>query len=299
MAARMRKPRFCSDDASTGCGSPVFNGRKKQGALNLQCLQLLDKQGSIVDRDERDRFAGFLEESVRVREMEKQRSAVRDRSDIISMIVAAHQAEECDEAIWRSFLATHFGRASASHNIENQIESSSNLLCGFGVEPKWTWNEVQKNRKLFRDWLYDHQDELRSLSFGNHRKYESKKADSLWNVIESFIDLADEYGGPMGIFMLDAEGDDPFHTLYRRLSKLHRFGRTGRFDFLVLLMDLKLIPAEPKSCYLQGATGPKQGAIRLWGERPIGELEWLATEIAVECGVSPIVVEDALCNWQK
>jgi len=215
--------------------------------------------------------------------------------DIISLICAARDEGDLDEAIWRSFLAAHFGRPSA----RPRVESASMLLCGFGTTPKWKWKQVQRNWKSLRDWLYDHADDLQSLSFGNHRKYESPKPDLLWEVIESFIDLADEYGGPMAIFTLKGDEDDPFHTLYRRLSKLHRFGRTGRFDFLVKLLDLGLITAEPKSCYMRGATGPKQGAVRLWGKRGVRELERLAAEISVKCGVSPVVVEDALCNWQK
>jgi len=78
-----------------------------------------------------------------------------------------------------------------------------------------------------------------------------------------------------------------------------RFGRTGRFDFLALLLDLQLVSAEPASCYLRGSTGPLQGARKLWGKRPVSQLDYLAADLAQRLGISPIVLEDALCNWQK
>ena len=240
MPTRKRKPRFCTEEADSGCGAGASTDRKKKSTRSRKINRVLDGQNVIVDQDEQDRFVEFLERSVRQREVVLQLWARLPDNDIISLICAARDADDLDEAIWRSFLAAHFGRPSARPKKKNQVESASMLLCGFGATPKWTWNKVQKNWKSLRDWLYDHEDDLQSLSFGNHRKYDSQKPDLLWEVIESFIYLADE--------------DDPFHTLYRRSSKLHRFGRTGRFDFLVMLLDLGLITAEPKSCYLRGAT---------------------------------------------
>ena len=95
------------------------------------------------------------------------------------------------------------------------------------------------------------------------------------------------------------EPSDEFDILYRRLRPLKQFGRTGCFDFLVLLLDLGLISAKPKSCYLRGATGPLQGAKLLWGERLPREIDEMAAELSEWLDVSPIVMEDALCNWQK
>ncbi len=104
----------------------------------------------------------------------------------------------------------------------------------------------------------------------------------------------------MGLITVDEdESCDEFDILYRRLRSVTRFGRTGRFDFLVLLLDLDLISAEPRSCYLRGATGPLQGAKLLWGERLPKELDEMAAELSERLDVAPIVMEDALCNWQK
>ncbi len=64
-------------------------------------------------------------------------------------------------------------------------------------------------------------------------------------------------------------------------------------------INLDLILAEPRSCYLRDATGPLQGAKLLWGERLPKELDEMAAELSEWLDVSPIVMEDALCNWKK
>ena len=93
---------------------------------------------------------------------------------------------------------------------------------------------------------------------------------------------------------------DRFDLLYWRLrDTLFRFGRTGVFDFLSLLVDLGLLDAVAGSCYLSGATGPLKGARMVWGRRPVAELDALAANLARELEVPPQCVEDALCNWQK
>ena len=299
MTARKRKPRLCSPVDEPGCGKPA-PAPKKKAVNNRKIYRLLDEQGAVVASDERKRFVDILNRSIRHRKVVSQRwSKYRLKDDdIIRLIQTARDAGDLDESIWRSFLAAHFGRPSANAAIENQLESASLLFCGFGSEPKWTWNKVSARPKTFRNWMYDHVDDLESLSFGNHRKYESQQPDLLWEVIESFIDLAKEFGGP-GALAVVADDDDSFHILYRRLAPLHRFGRTARFDFLVMLLDLNLISAEPKSSYLRGATGPLSGAERLWGKLGTGELDRLAAELAEELNVSPVVMEDTLCNWQK
>ena len=67
-----------------------------------------------------------------------------------------------------------------------------------------------------------------------------------------------------------------------------------------MLNDLKLIEVTPSSCHLVGATGPLEGARRLWGpEKRPSELQRIADVLAVSLDVSPEVMEDTLCNWQK
>jgi hypothetical protein len=249
---------------------------------------------------ERRRFVKTLQRAIRNREVVSRAWAkITGRNDdIIALIRAAQTSGDIDEAIWRCFLAAHFGRPSARG--ERQIQSASRFLCAFRRTPFWTWKRVSKNQEALREWLFDIADELETLMYGNHRKYESQKPKHIRSVIESFINLAIDYGSPTDLIAIDVdEIDDGFDLLYRRLRPVKRFGRTGRFDFLVLLLDLGFISAEPSRPYLRGSTGPLAGAKLLWGEQSPKTLDDLAADVSAQLGVSPIVMEDALCNWQK
>jgi hypothetical protein len=286
----------------SGCGpASTPNSRHEIGkefANNVR--RVLQDQHVVVSFNEREQFIDQLSRSVRQRRVVAHRwSKNRQSDDIIGLIQKARDSGDSDEAVWRSFLAAHFGRASAK---DEKSGSASAFLCAFGAEPFWTCKRVSKAPGVLRRWLSDHAVDLKSLSFGNHRKYESKRPKAIWSVVESFLTLAEEYGGPQELFTIDGKESDAakcFDLLYRRLQPLRQFGRTGRFDFLSLLIELKLVVAEPGSCYLEGATGPLQGAKRLWGKRSIGQLEQLAADLAERVSVSPMALEDALCNWQK
>jgi len=263
-------------------------------------LSLLKDQRAVASFEEQGRLIDHLSRALRQRKAAAHLwSKNRRADDIIGLIQVARDSGDLDEAVWRCFLAAHFGRASAD---TEHTHSASDFLCAFGGEPYWTWQRVCNAPESLRTWLSSHALELQSLSYGNHRKYESKQPRDIWAVVESFLTLAQESGGPMKLFTVDM-GDraatQQFDVLYHRLSPLRRFGRTGRFDFLALMIDLRLMSAEPVTCYLRGATGPLKGARRLWGERRIAVLEELAAELAERLGVSPMAVEDALCNWQK
>lgn len=90
---------------------------------------------------------------------------------------------------------------------------------------------MSRDPDALREWL-SQCDDLESLRYGSHRKYESQKPELIWSVIESFILLVDEFDTPTRLFSVGAdEADDGFDCLYRRLRPVLRFGRTGRFDF--------------------------------------------------------------------
>ena len=226
-------------------------------AFYREARRILEDQHVVASVEEQERLIDQLSES------ERRRKAVaylwsknRKADDIIGLIQVARDSGDMDEAVWRSFLAAHFGRASTE---PPQIHSASQLLCAFGTDPVWTWQRVSSKPLAFRKWLADHGSDLQTLTFGNHRKYESKQPDHIWAVVDSFLDLARKFGSPTGLVTIDpiepSATDARFDLLYRRLSALWHFGRTGRFDFLVLLIDLGLISAEPTSCYLQGERG--------------------------------------------
>ncbi len=81
------------------------------------------------------------------------------------------------------------------------------------------------------------------------------------------------------------------------------FGRTARFDYLCMLGKLGLAAIEPGSTYMDGATGPFDGAKLLFGNEAKGmtrrELDALLIDLGAALNVGMQVIEDALCNWQK
>lgn len=222
--------------------------------------------------------------------------------DIIRWIALAREAGDPDEAIWRGLLAGHFGRPSANPSHPSEVESAGRFLCGFTEEPMWTWNAVSSDFGRLTRWLGNHQTDLTTLNFGNHRKYESKQPAELGRVISGLVAWVHRTGGaPAAALGTDrvAETDDEFARLFGSLSQVYRFGRTGSFDTLVLLADMGLFPARPRSCYLQRPTGPLRGASELFGQRPPRELERMADNLA-RCMSLPFeVTEDMLCNFQK
>ncbi len=227
-----------------------------EAAFSKKVRHVLLSQGIAVSLMEQDEFIERLSFSVRHRKSAPRiLSTNRNSDDVIGLIQIARDSGDLDEAVWRTFLAAHFGRDSAEPTKPNQLFSALRLLCGFGSSPVWTWQHVSANSPPFRRWLVDHSVDLKMLAFGNHRKYESNTPAAIWKVIYSFITLAQEFGGPLDLVSIgpaeSADSDGQFDHLYRRLSPIWHFGRTGRFDFLVLLNDLKLISIQPSSCYLR------------------------------------------------
>jgi hypothetical protein len=285
----------------SGCGAtePESNSVKEDESLKKDVVAALATQGIKLGPASLNHFLHHLSRSTRNRKaVSKKLSRMRDQQDIIWLIRKERDAGNLDEAVWRAFLATHFGRTSSQD--KDRIYSATKLLCSFGEKPFWTWKRIRRHNDAFRDWLRTERHKLATLKFGNHRKYESPKPNSIYQTVDSFVQLALEFKSPAGLLNVDDDAGDEFDVLYRRFRPIWRFGRTGKFDFLELLYDLKLIKHTANKCYLRGATGPRIGAKQLWGESvSIGMLEQRAIELADMLGVSKFVMEDCLCNWQK
>jgi hypothetical protein len=289
------------DRARGGCGkiseteSTVSTAqRAARGAQFSEVLARLGLRG-----DDLKSFVSWLEVAIAVKADRRKRHV--DAGDILTLIEEARDAKDLDEAVWRAFLAAHFGRTSIARG---ERDSAFELLCGFTKKPLWTWSLVFRERGSLRAWLGSHRQEIEQLTFGNHRKRRSKfTVAKLWAVLESFLDAVERAGGSPAKWMAtgpDAKTDqDRFHKLYCRVVGLLDFGRLGAYDFVELLSDLGIASAEPGTCYLQGATGPLAGARRIWPGRPPHELDQLAAQLARDLEVSPAILEDALCNWQK
>jgi hypothetical protein len=222
------------------------------------------------------------------------------KSDILFWISEAYQKMEVDEALWRSFLAAHFGRVSLDPS--EKAQSAGEFLCAFGACPYWTWVRVSSDTDSFRSSLIKNGERLKALSFGNHRKYEAKKPLIFYRVITSFLDWVKDNGGtPESAFQRNSRGgpEANFDTLYYSLKSVFRFGRTCAFDLLCMLGNMGILPVRAGSCYLPGSTGPLSGARKLWGRRRPKELGRLSDLTAQALGIPFEVFEDALCMWQK
>lgn len=258
--------------------------------------------GQLLDSVNRIDFIDFL--ATRNRPMHADRcnpnSAIFDphRAAIIQ-----RQAGNVDEAFWLTFLAVHFGK-----NLRSKWELPRAVYGGLGTQV-WTWAETTSKRRQFRTWVTANADALKETgSFGNHRKYESVK--EIADVVESYI----EWVGPSMSHLTNintaiaAVGNDPrdlFDELYRTM-KVKQFGRTGKFDYLTMVGKLRLVRIEPKSTYMNGATGPYDGGNLLFtGEIDGGlsrkllsdKLGLLEAHLGLYYGMQ--ILEDSLCNWQK
>lgn len=222
------------------------------------------------------------------------------KTDILFWLAKANRSMDFDEALWRGFLAGHFGRTSTES--PETLQSAAKILCAFGAEPYWTWKRVCFEHGSLRIWLMENSKNLKSLSFGNHRKYESHKPLILHNVIASFCRwVVDNGGTPARAFGTSMNGnyEASFDRLYSSLRHVFRLGRTGAFDLLCLLGNMGILAVRPGSCYLRGSTGPLKGARKLWGQRAPAELSELADATARALKIRFDIFEDALCMWQK
>jgi hypothetical protein len=211
-----------------------------------------------------------------------------------------------DEAFWLVFLATHFGK-----HPKQGWRLVRNVYGALGGQP-WTWALVSTNIQGFRNWLAHHAGELETSRFSNHRKYQSLDAFSKAGtgaVIASYVSwIAPPRTHQDMIRQIHLKiGQDPravFDSLFESMDAVMGFGRLGKFDFLTMLGKLGIAPVEPGSAYLNGATGPIDGARLLFtGDAKakisarILDRSLIKLDAALAVGMQ--VLEDSLCNWQK
>lgn len=209
-----------------------------------------------------------------------------------------------DEAFWLAFLATHCGK-----NMRSKWGLPATIYGQLDGSTYWTWDEVLNNRAQFRNWLINNADVIkRGGKFGNHRKYESLKPSRIAEPFDSYINWIMTYGDHITTFDQSTSGcstpSEAFKAMYRSMTVVRRFGRTGKFDFLSMVGKLGLYTIEPDSTYLMEATGPIFGARILFGasgttsKRDYEQmLDSLGTHLSLPFGMQ--VLEDAICNWQK
>lgn len=220
------------------------------------------------------------------------------------------KAGAVDDACWMVFLYVHFGKHRAGG-----WRYASNVFGKLGQGGAWDWAAISRDVPAFRNWLDQNQVELRRRDipggFGNHRKYESLAGWSpagTGEVVASYVALVLGHGGHAALLASIKSGrtpEDAFEALYTELRRVHRFGRTAAFDYSMLLSKLAIAEVRPGHSYLEGATGPLNGARALFGtdahghHRSAKELRPHVARLQEALGVSFDVIEDALCNWQK
>lgn len=221
-----------------------------------------------------------------------------------------HRNGQLDEAIWLTFVLTHFGK-----HAEDEWKLAENVYGSFGKGPIWTFAEYSNNAKEFENMLVEHHDMLAqpnlSGRFSNHRKFESKKPEAIATTFRTFHEWQTEFGGFRERIVtthgqVGQEAHATFDALYRSMGNISRFGkgRLGRFDFLTMLGKLQFAPIVPGSVYLDKASGPLDGARLLIFDDRRHSITGRALEHRIDIlddilQVGKQVIEDSLCNWQK
>ncbi|KAA6405107.1 hypothetical protein DPQ22_06000 [Candidatus Tokpelaia sp.] len=224
--------------------------------------------------------------------------------DPLKAAVMQNRLGNIDEACWLVFLATHFGK-----HAKNGWSLAKKVYSGGNAGHLWDWQTISANPEVFHDWLLNNQAYLSGEKFSNHRKYESLNPNSnrgTAEVFRTYVDWVQSLGGWQA-FLARNHNKNPrelFRYLYQDMRKVMGFGRLGRFDYLTMLGKLGIIPIEPDSAYLQGATGPLKGARLLFdnnrdSSRSAKDLDSDLLELDKYLNVGMQVSEDSLCNWQK
>lgn len=226
--------------------------------------------------------------------------------DPVRGAIYLHRSGQLDEAVWLTFILTHFGK----HAVD-EWEFAENVYGSFDAGPVWTFSNYGADPTAFESMLAANAGKLASGRFSSHRKFQSKKPGAVARTFRTYYVWQTEFGGfrDRMIATHASVGQEPraaFDALYKSMTGVFGFGggRLGRFDFLTMLGKLQLAPIAPGSVYLDKATGPLAGAgLLFFGDRD-HHITGRALEPRVDAldeilGVGKQVIEDSLCNWQK
>ena len=230
--------------------------------------------------------------------------------DPIRAAVLYRDCGEYDEAFWLVFLFVHFGKFRGEWNYIRDIYGA------LGGAQIWSWTGVSQNLEAFTAWMETHENEIRNgagpRGFGNHRKYETLRADAQRSpgaVVQSYVNWVAPPRTHIELFetsrsIPDNDSHSRFHALYKSMDSVLSFGRTAKFDYLTMIGKLNLFDISPGSTYMSNSTGPISGA-KLFIHNDVNyrvrvqELEEMLSDLDDILNVGKQVLEDALCNWQK
>ena len=277
----------------------------------LPGIQSLERRFSLIEQlVESDRRNRYVRHIVNADLSPSRSDPLSGKFDPLKAAVLLRRSGETDEAFWMLFLFVHFGKHRATG-----WRYAASVYGKLGAGDRWDWASVCHDVLGFREWMEDNAEALKGPNgphgFGNHRKYESLSGRSNTGtgaVVASYV----EWIGPTLTHAsrfgtaTDPAGSDAtvaFHTLYRSMGSIQRFGRTARFDYLSMAGKLGLAGIRPGRAYLIGLTGPLSGARLLFAAAPGDESAAALDERLIELGhylnLGFDTLEDALCNWQK
>ena len=234
-----------------------------------------------------------------------------ERFDPIKAAIIQQRQGRIDEAFWLVFLSVHFGK-----NYRAGWRYVREVYGRLGDAGRWDWPSISSHTSAFRQWLAEHQAELKRSGvprgFGNHRKYQSLDAYSPTGTgaaVATYVNWVDPPRTHQELMQQAYESADhnpskAFDMLYRSMHDVASFGRTARFDYLTMIGNLGMAHIFPGSVYMHGSTGPLHGARLLFAgnvDAPLTprDLDDLLIELDAYLMVGMQVLEDALCNWQK
>lgn len=256
----------------------------------------------LIDSDRRRRYA------VRVASSDPNPKVLGQPLSAFNPLFAAVRCARdgnFDEACWLVFLAIHFG-----FHRRNEWALSASFYRRLDTGEPWTWQTVSAEPGPVRAWLDSSRGTLRVAGgpFGNHRKYESlagSTSTGTGEAMESYIRwVGSSHRAHFDDLCVAGSARESFAAAYSSMADVARFGRTARFDYLTMLGKLRLVDLCPDKLYLQGATGPLEGARLLFSgsksaKTSAGELEAYSQGLGDFLEVTYDVLEDGLCNWQK
>lgn len=220
--------------------------------------------------------------------------------------VVLARGNQIDDAYWLIYLATHFGKHKA-----DGWNLTEDFYGRFGQGGVWDWATASQDPQAIENWIVANFPQVtgagRSRRFGNHRKFETLKPGPKGTgyALRSYIDWIGGYGSHQAVISAAQQqvGQNPrdvFAYLYRELENVEKLGRLGKFDLLCNLSNLMIAPIYPNSAYIKESTGPKMGAkLMFGGALSANALDAACIDLSEYLDVSPQVIEDSLCNWQK
>ena len=221
-----------------------------------------------------------------------------------------------DEAVWLFFLHTHCGDQLVQC-CDIDYEKECGLLRAIygpgGSDLVCTFENFHADPTKFHKLLHANKNKIRSAGkFSNHRKMIAiggYNPSIIFQVLDSYSRFLQPHKSVDDLFneIRGKSKDDPevnFDLLFKKSGEIIQFGRLAQFDFTTRLSYLGIIDAEPGSINLLKATGPKEGAKKLFFDsKPkrcnVIKLQGDVDLLAEYLEIGKHALEDCLCTWQK